>query len=66
MGERADRPCVGEPGRLSLEDKERLREDRLWLVCSRLACLVIFRNRELRFLLWGKWGEKEEGDGAGG
>lgn len=50
MGERADRLWVGEPGRLSPEDKERFREDRLRLVWSRFDCLVIFRNKELRFL----------------
>ena len=41
---------MGEAGRLSLEDSERLSEDRLRLVCSRLDCLVILRNKELRFL----------------
>lgn len=51
VGERADKLCVGEPGRLSLEDRDRLREDRLRLVCSRLDCFVIFLNNELRFLL---------------
>lgn len=50
-GERAHKLCVGEPGRLSLEDRERDREDRLRLVCSRLDCWVILRNKELRFLL---------------
>lgn len=57
VGERADKLCVGDPGRLSLEDRERFREDRLRLVCSRLDCLVIFLNSELRFLL------QEEGRG---
>lgn len=52
MGERAGSPCVGEPGRLSLEDSERFREDSERLVCSRFDCFVIFRKRELRFLLW--------------
>lgn len=42
---------MGEPGPLSPDDKERLREERLRLVWSRDACLVIFRNRELLFLL---------------
>lgn len=51
MGERAVRPWVGEPGRLSPDDSERFKEERLRLVCSRLDCLVIFLNRELRFLL---------------
>lgn len=51
VGERADKLCVGEPGRLSLEDRDRFREDRLRLVCSRLDCFVIFLNNELRFLL---------------
>lgn len=43
--------CVGEPGPLSPEDRERFREDRLRLVCSRDACLVIFLNRDVLFLL---------------
>lgn len=60
MGERAERLWVGEPGRLSPDDRERFREDRLRLVWSRLDCLVIFLNRELCFLLYG--GEREEGD----
>ena len=38
---------MGEAGRLSLEESERVREDRLRLVWSRLDCLVILRNREL-------------------
>lgn len=42
---------MGEPGTLSPEDTERFREDRLRLVCSRDACLVILRNREFLFLL---------------
>lgn len=42
---------VGDPGPLSPDDSERLREERLRLVCSRDACLVILRNREVRFLL---------------
>lgn len=42
---------VGEPGRLSPDDRERFREDRLRLVWSRFDCLVIFLNNELRFLL---------------
>lgn len=53
MGDRGERlwPCVGEPGPLSPDDKERFRDERLRLVCSREACLVIFRNRELLFRL---------------
>ncbi|TNN74721.1 hypothetical protein EYF80_015039 [Liparis tanakae] len=43
--------CVGEPGPLSPEESERFREDRLRLVWSRDACLVIFRNRDVLFLL---------------
>lgn len=42
---------MGEPGRLSPDDRERFKEDRLLLVWSKLDCLVIFLNRELRFLL---------------
>lgn len=51
MGERALKPWVGEPGKLSLEDKERFKDDKLRLVCSKFDCLVILRNKELRFLL---------------
>lgn len=51
MGERADKLWVGDPGRLSPEDRDRFREERLRLVWSRLDCFVIFLNRELRFLL---------------
>lgn len=43
--------CVGDPGPLSPEERERLREERLRLVCSRDACLVIFLNRDVFFLL---------------
>lgn len=49
---------MGEPGRLSLDESERLREDSDRLVCSRLACLVIFRKSELRFLLRGEGEER--------
>lgn len=42
---------VGEPGPLSPEDSERFREDRLRLVWRRDACLVIFLNRDVFFLL---------------
>ena len=42
---------MGEPGPLSPEDRERLREERERLVCSRDACLVIFLNNEFLFLL---------------
>lgn len=51
VGERAPKPWVGEPGRLSLDDSERFSDDKLRLVCSRFDCLVILRKRELRFLL---------------
>lgn len=43
--------CVGDPGPLSPEDRERFREDRLRLVWRRDACLVIFLNRDVLFLL---------------
>lgn len=56
MGERAGSPWVGEPGRLSLEDSERFRDDSERLVCSRFDCFVILRKRELRFLLGDKEG----------
>lgn len=45
---------MGEPGRLSPDERERFREERLRLVWSRLDCLVIFLNSELRFLLKSK------------
>lgn len=51
VGLRGDRLCVGEPGPLSPDDSERLREDRLRLVWRRDACLVIFLKREVLFLL---------------
>lgn len=51
MGERAERLWVGEPGRLSPDESERFKEERLRLVWSRLDCLVIFLNKELRFFL---------------
>lgn len=56
MGERAGRPCVGEPGKLSLDDSERFNDDSERLVCSRFDCFVILRKRELRFLLEDKEG----------
>lgn len=59
MGERAPKPWVGEPGKLSLEERERFRDDKLRLVWSRFDCLVILRKRELRFLLTRKKGRKE-------
>lgn len=52
---------MGDPGRLSLEDRDRFKEDRLRLVCSRLDCLVIFLNSELRFLLRDNNRKREEG-----
>lgn len=60
VGERADRLWVGDPGRLSPEDRERFKDDRLRLVWSRLDCLVIFLNRELRFLLKDKTSQDED------
>lgn len=51
VGLRGDRLCVGEAGPLSPDDSERLRDDRLRLVCSSDACLVILRNRDVLFLL---------------
>lgn len=42
---------MGDPGPLSPEDRERVREERLRLVWRRDACLVIFLNREFLFLL---------------
>lgn len=59
MGERAGSPCVGEPGRLSLDDSERFSDDSERLVCSKFDCFVIFRKRELRFLL--SWPSLAEG-----
>ncbi|KAG7271983.1 hypothetical protein CRUP_001543 [Coryphaenoides rupestris] len=40
VGLRGDRLCVGDPGPLSPDDSERVRDDRLRLVCSRDACLA--------------------------
>lgn len=51
VGLRGDRLCVGEPGPLSPEDRDRFREDKLRLVWRREACLVIFLNRDVLFLL---------------
>lgn len=51
VGLRGDRLCVGEPEPLSPEERERFREDRLRLVWRRDACLVIFLNRDVLFLL---------------
>lgn len=57
VGERGDRLCVGEPGRLSPEDRERLREVKLRLVCSRgEGCMAKRLNTDLR-LQWGTGGE---------
>lgn len=62
MGERAERPWVGEPGRLSPDERERFKEERLRLVWSRLDCLVIFLKRELLFFLKGNaYGEANKG-----
>jgi len=62
VGERAERLWVGEPGRLSPDDRERFKEERLLLVCSRLDCLVIFLKRELLFFLKGEpHGEENKG-----
>lgn len=60
VGERAPKPWVGEPGRLSLEDSERFSDDKLRLVCRRFDCLVILRNKELRFLLLEKDGDSTQ------
>lgn len=54
-------PWVGEPGRLSPDDRERLREERLRLVWRRLDCLVIFLKRELRFFLTDKQKQRHRG-----
>lgn len=51
VGLRGDRLCVGEPGPLSPDDSERLSDDRLRLVCSSEACLVIFLKSDVLFLL---------------
>lgn len=59
MGERGDRLWVGEPGRLSPEDSERLREEKLLLVCRRgEGCMVKRRSSDRR--LW----HRREGDPA--
>lgn len=54
VGLRGDRACVGEPAPLSPDDSERLSEDRLRLVWSSDACLVIFLKRDVLFLLAGR------------
>lgn len=51
VGLRGDRLCVGEPGPLSPDDRERLSEDRLRLVWRSDACLVIFLKSDVLFLL---------------
>lgn len=49
VGERGERLCVGEPGRLSPEDREWLREEKLRLVCrSGDGCMAKRRKRERR------------------
>lgn len=42
---------VGEPAPLSPDERERFNEDRLRLVWSSDACLVIFLNKDVLFLL---------------
>lgn len=42
---------MGDPGPLSPDESERFRDDRLRLVWSRDACLVIFLKRDVLFLL---------------
>lgn len=54
MGERAEKLWVGDPGRLSPDERERFKDERLRLVWSRLDCFVIFLKSELRFLLKNK------------
>lgn len=58
VGLRGDRLWVGEPGPLSPEERERLREDRLRLVWSSDACLVIFLKSDVLFLL-GRQGDAQ-------
>lgn len=48
MGERGDKLCVGEPGRLSPDDRDRLRQEKLLLVWSKGdGCLASFLKRDL-------------------
>lgn len=48
MGERGDRLCVGDPGRLSPEDRDLLRQEKLRLVWSKGdGCLASFLKRDL-------------------
>lgn len=53
---------MGEPGRLSPDDSERFRDERLRLVWSRFDCLVILRSKQLRFLLYERERERGIGD----
>ncbi len=49
MGERGERLCVGDPGRLSPEDSERFSEEKLRLVCkSGEGCMAKRLNTERR------------------
>lgn len=49
VGERGERLWVGEPGRLSPDDREWLREEKLRLVCRRgEGCMAKRLNRERR------------------
>lgn len=49
VGERGERLCVGDPGRLSPEDRERFSEEKLRLVCkSGEGCMAKRLNTERR------------------
>ena len=49
VGERGERLCVGDPGRLSPEERERFREEKLRLVWSRgEGCMAKRRNTDRR------------------
>lgn len=49
VGERGERLCVGDPGRLSPEDSERFSEEKLRLVCkSGEGCMAKRLNTERR------------------
>lgn len=48
MGDRGDKLCVGDPGRLSPDDSDRFRQEKLRLVWSNgEGCLASFLKRDL-------------------
>lgn len=48
MGDRGDKLCVGEPGRLSPDDRDRFKQEKLRLVWSKgEGCLASFLKSDL-------------------